>query len=99
MLNVFLFMFSNVIQALADEKATHIPYRNSILTRLLQESLGGNCKTGLIVSNLFSFYCVLVYRYHLRNFTMFLNVATTEILPNKENARDSKGINTFAFRK
>ena len=41
--------FRNVIQALADDSSTHIPFRNSVLTRLLQESLGGNCKTSLIV--------------------------------------------------
>lgn len=54
--------FSNVIQALADEKTTHIPFRNSVLTRLLQESLGGNCKTSLVVSDIiFYFFSVLLF--------------------------------------
>jgi len=39
-----------VINALTDGKSTHIPYRDSKLTRVLQESLGGNSKTSLIVT-------------------------------------------------
>ena len=31
-------------------KVGHIPYRDSKLTRLLQESLGGNSKTNLIIT-------------------------------------------------
>jgi kinesin family protein 5 len=40
-----------VIKALTDSKtAKHIPYRDSKLTRVLQDSLGGNAKTSLIVT-------------------------------------------------
>lgn len=39
-----------VINSLTDNKSTHIPYRDSKLTRILQDSLGGNSKTCLIIT-------------------------------------------------
>ncbi|ANB15602.1 Kip1p [Sugiyamaella lignohabitans] len=39
-----------VINSLTDSKSSHIPYRDSKLTRILQESLGGNSRTSLIVN-------------------------------------------------
>ena len=39
----------NVIAALADGNKSHIPYRDSKLTRILQESLGGNAKTTIVI--------------------------------------------------
>ena len=39
-----------VINTLTDGKSQHIPYRDSKLTRVLQESLGGNSKTCLIIT-------------------------------------------------
>lgn len=49
-INLSLSTLGNVISSLVDGKSTHIPYRNSKLTRLLQDSLGGNSKT-IMVSN------------------------------------------------
>ena len=49
-INLSLSTLCHVISALTDPKATYVPYRDSKLTRLLQDSLGGNTKT-LMISN------------------------------------------------
>lgn len=49
-INSGLLALGNVISALGDEarRTTHIPYRDSKLTRLLQDSLGGNSQTMML---------------------------------------------------
>ncbi|KAK9760112.1 hypothetical protein K7432_016191, partial [Basidiobolus ranarum] len=50
MINKSLTSLGMVINALTDGKSTHVPYRDSKLTRILQESLGGNSRTTLIIN-------------------------------------------------
>ncbi|GBG25162.1 Kinesin-like protein [Hondaea fermentalgiana] len=47
-INRSLSALGNVISALTDDRGRqHIPYRDSKLTRILEDSLGGNCKTAM----------------------------------------------------
>ncbi|CAM6100425.1 unnamed protein product [Calypogeia fissa] len=48
MINKSLSALGNVINSLTSDKAVHVPYRDSKLTRILQESLGGNSRTTLL---------------------------------------------------
>ena len=48
-INKSLSALGMVINALTDGKSSHVPYRDSKLTRILQESLGGNSRTTLII--------------------------------------------------
>ncbi|XP_048470882.1 kinesin-like protein KIF17 [Rhincodon typus] len=47
-INLSLSALGNVISALVDGRSKHIPYRDSKLTRMLQDSLGGNTKTLMV---------------------------------------------------
>src|SRR5271169_255590 len=49
-INKSLSALGMVINALTDGRSSHIPYRDSKLTRILQESLGGNSRTTLIIN-------------------------------------------------
>ncbi|CAD7961351.1 unnamed protein product [Amoebophrya sp. A25] len=49
-INLSLSALGNVISSLVDGHSSHIPYRDSKLTRLLQDSLGGNTKTMMVAN-------------------------------------------------
>ncbi|RKP04810.1 P-loop containing nucleoside triphosphate hydrolase protein, partial [Thamnocephalis sphaerospora] len=74
-INAGLSALGNVISALGDntKKAVHVPYRDSKLTRLLQDSLGGNSQTLMIAcvspaaSNLTETLNTLKYANRARN--------------------------------
>eukprot|EP00727_Mastigamoeba_balamuthi_P012757 m51a1_g8103 putative kinesin-like protein kif3a isoform x2 (700) ;mRNA; f:92033-94862 len=49
-INLSLTALGNVISALVDGKSKHVPYRDSKLTRLLEDSLGGSAKTAMVAN-------------------------------------------------
>jgi len=49
-INKSLSTLGKVINSLTDGKSKHVPYRESKLTRILSESLGGNARTALVIT-------------------------------------------------
>ena len=47
-INTSLLALGNVVAALASRHQRHVPFRDSVLTRLLEASLGGRCRTSLL---------------------------------------------------
>ncbi|KAM3934045.1 kinesin heavy chain isoform 2-T2 [Leptodactylus fuscus] len=48
-INKSLSALGNVISALAEGAKGYVPYRDSKMTRILQDSLGGNCRTTMFI--------------------------------------------------
>ncbi|CAG8812126.1 4712_t:CDS:2, partial [Cetraspora pellucida] len=88
-INSGLLALGNVISALGDptkaKHITHIPYRDSKLTRLLQDSLGGNARTLMIAcvspaeSNLTESLNTLKYANRARNIKNIATVNSEEV--------------------
>ncbi|CAL8091216.1 unnamed protein product [Orchesella dallaii] len=49
-INLALHYLEQVIVALGEAHRSHIPYRNSMMTSILRDSLGGNCMTSMIAT-------------------------------------------------
>ncbi len=49
-INLSLHYLEQVIVALAEKNRSHVPYRNSMMTSVLRDSLGGNCMTTMIAT-------------------------------------------------
>ena len=63
-INQSLMTLGQVIKKLSGGDTAHIPYRDSKLTRILQNSLGGNAKTAIICTGRTAFlyvFCLVTH--------------------------------------
>jgi hypothetical protein len=100
-INQGLLALSNVISALGDTKKNrrgnhrHVPYRDSKLTRLLQDSLGGNSQTLMIacvtpaLNSIEETLCVLKYANRARNIKNKARVNVEPELPELFSAEET----------
>jgi hypothetical protein len=100
-INQGLLALSNVISALGNPRRhrknahRHVPYRESKLTRLLQDSLGGNSRTLMIacvtpaLNSLEETLCVLKYANRARNIKNKPRVNVEPELPEVSSAEES----------
>ncbi|KAI5658953.1 hypothetical protein M9H77_27746 [Catharanthus roseus] len=103
-INKSLSALGNVINALTSNqgKANHIPYRDSKLTRILQDTLGGNSQTGLLCccspspSNIQESLSTLRFGARAKHIKAFINVACHEDSCTKKH--DSLSLNTEESR-
>lgn len=47
---LYKYLIIQVIIALSEKNRQHVPYRNSMMTSVLRDSLGGNCMTTMIAT-------------------------------------------------
>ncbi len=90
-INQGLLSLGKVIRALTSNPITHVPYRESKLTRFLQDSLGGNSRTVLLAcispaeSNLHETLNTLQYAFRAKSIQnkVTANVATGAMIPSE----------------
>ena len=88
-INISLLALSSVVSVLASKGASRVPYRDSKLTRILQDSLGGNCKCAIVVTvrcekvhctAAMLLHAVLLYDYCTTTILLLYHGYTTAIL-------------------
>ncbi|GMI12718.1 hypothetical protein TrLO_g15694 [Triparma laevis f. longispina] len=84
-INKSLSFLEQVVIALASKSRDHIPYRQSKLTHVLKDSLGGNCNTLMIA-------CIWPHLNHLDQTVSTLKFATRmQMVKNKPTVNENKG--------
>lgn len=82
-INLSLFTLSKVVDALNSGTAVRVPYRDSKLTRLLQDSLGGSAHSVMITN------IAPEYRYYFDTFSALNFAAKSKLIVNKPFTRET----------
>lgn len=102
-INLSLFTLSKVVDSLNSGTAVRVPYRDSKLTRLLQDSLGGSAHSVMITN------IAPEYKYYFDTFSALNFAAKSKLIVNKPFTRETVAMpvlpgewhrvrNTFLFR-
>ncbi|KFO66138.1 Kinesin-like KIF9, partial [Corvus brachyrhynchos] len=81
-INKSLSFLEQLVIALADPKREHIPFRQSKLTHVLKDSLGGNCNT-VLVTNIYGEASHVEETLSSLRFATRMNWVTAEPVPNE----------------
>ncbi|XP_014747491.1 PREDICTED: kinesin-like protein KIF9 [Sturnus vulgaris] len=87
-INKSLTFLEQLVIALADPKREHIPFRQSKLTHVLKDSLGGNCNT-VLVTNIYGEAEHVEETLSSLRFATRMNWVTAEPVPNKPFYREA----------
>ncbi|NXM41812.1 KIF9 protein, partial [Gymnorhina tibicen] len=87
-INKSLSFLEQLVIALADPKREHIPFRQSKLTHVLKDSLGGNCNT-VLVTNIYGEAAHVEETLSSLRFATRMNWVTAEPVPNEPFYRES----------
>ncbi|KAM9837305.1 kinesin-like protein KIF22 isoform 1-T2 [Aulostomus maculatus] len=82
-INLSLFTLSKVVDSLNSGTAVRVPYRDSKLTRLLQDSLGGSAHSVMITN------IAPEYKYYFDTFTALNFAAKSKLIVNKPFTRET----------
>lgn len=85
-INLSLFTLSKVVDALNSGTAVRVPYRDSKLTRLLQDSLGGSAHSVMITN------IAPEYRYYFDTFSALNFAAKSKLIVNKPFTRETVAV-------
>ncbi|KAM7370829.1 hypothetical protein PAMP_010345 [Pampus punctatissimus] len=85
-INLSLFTLSKVVDSLNSGTAVRVPYRDSKLTRLLQDSLGGSAHSVMITN------IAPEYKYYFDTFTALNFAAKSKLIVNKPFTRETVAV-------